>query len=98
MFFTLSAWAGSDGDAAPDGHRATRVAGPPLGGVLGEGGVSDMVHDIGLPVVAGEFFWLSLTITMYWAPRPRRQSAFPCRIASDGCRLSGAGRSCGMTG
>jgi hypothetical protein len=35
---------GSDGEAAPGGHRAGCVAGPQPGGVLGEGGVADMVQ------------------------------------------------------
>ncbi len=45
---------GSDGEVAPGGHRAGRVAGPQLGGVLGEGGVADMVQGLDLPVVADE--------------------------------------------
>lgn len=33
---------GSDGEVMPGGHGARRVAGPQLGGVLGEGGVADV--------------------------------------------------------
>src|SRR5690606_21991474 len=41
-------------EVAPGGHRAGRIAGPELGGVLGEGGVADMVQGLDLPVVADE--------------------------------------------
>jgi hypothetical protein len=45
---------GSDGVVASGGHRAGRVAGPYSRGVLGEGGVADMVQGLDLPVVTDE--------------------------------------------
>jgi hypothetical protein len=41
---------GADREVAAGGHCAWRVAGPQLGGVLGEGGVADVVQGLDLPV------------------------------------------------
>lgn len=52
MFFTPAVRKGSDGEVAPGGHGTRCVAGPQLGGVLGEGGVAGVVQGLDLPVVA----------------------------------------------
>jgi hypothetical protein len=45
----------ADGEVAAAGHGAGRVAGPQPGGVLGEGGVADVVRGFDLPVPLDEF-------------------------------------------
>lgn len=42
---------GADGEIAPSRHRPGCIACPQLGGVLGEGGVADVVQGLDLPVV-----------------------------------------------
>jgi len=44
----------ADGEVAPGGHRAGRVACPQTGGVLGERGIPDVVRGLYLPVVTYE--------------------------------------------
>jgi hypothetical protein len=54
MFFTPAVRQDSDDEVAPGGHHAGHVASPQLGGVLGEGGVADMVQGLDFAVVADE--------------------------------------------